>query len=89
MQRERTSNENIIEEYTKMLEIRVSAGAIEKLPGWENPYGKKSLGLTTWKAMRKSEWKDIELVSKKTDSTHTCLDDHNFKKKETCAHKMS
>ena len=35
-QRECKPNEIIIEEYTKMFESRISAGATEKLPGWEN-----------------------------------------------------
>ena len=36
-QRESTSNENIIEEYKKMFESRIAAGATEKIPGWEKP----------------------------------------------------
>ena len=35
-------NEIIVEEYTKMYESRVSAGATEKLPGWEKPSRKNS-----------------------------------------------
>ena len=35
-QRECKPNEIIIEEYTKMFESPISAGATEKLPGWEN-----------------------------------------------------
>ena len=30
----------MIEENTKMFESRISAGATEKLPGWEKPYAK-------------------------------------------------
>ena len=36
-QRECKPNETIIEQYTKMFESRISAGATEKLPGWEKP----------------------------------------------------
>ena len=39
-QRECKPNEVIIEEYTKVLESRISAGATEKLPGWEKPHAK-------------------------------------------------
>ena len=35
-QRECKPNEIIIDEYRKMFESRISAGATEKLPGWEN-----------------------------------------------------
>ena len=35
-QRECKPNEIIIEECTKMFESPISAGATEKLPGWEN-----------------------------------------------------
>ena len=31
-------NETIIEQYTKMFESRISAGATEKMPGWEKPH---------------------------------------------------
>ena len=30
-------NETLLERYTKMFESRISAGATEKLPGWEKP----------------------------------------------------
>ena len=33
-------NEHVFEEYTKMFESRISAGATEKLPGWKNPHAK-------------------------------------------------
>ena len=35
-QRECKPNETIIEQYKKMFESRISAGATEKLLGWEN-----------------------------------------------------
>ena len=37
VQRECKPNETMIEEYTKMFESRISAGATEKLLGWEKP----------------------------------------------------
>ena len=39
-QRECKPNEIIIEEYRKMLESRISAGATENLPGWVKPHAK-------------------------------------------------
>ena len=39
-QRECEPNEIIIEQYTEMFESRTSAGATEKLPGWEKPHTK-------------------------------------------------
>ena len=39
-QHECKPNEIMIEEYTKMFESRVPAGATEKLPGWEKPHAK-------------------------------------------------
>ena len=38
VQRECKPNETMIEEYTKMFESRISAGATEKLLGWEKPH---------------------------------------------------
>ena len=39
-QREYKPKEIIIEDYTRMFESRISAGATEKLPGWEKPHAK-------------------------------------------------
>ena len=39
-QRECEPNESIIEQYKKMFESRISAGATEKLPGWEKLHAK-------------------------------------------------
>ena len=39
-QRECKPNEIIIEEYTKICESRISAGATENIPGWEKPHAK-------------------------------------------------
>ena len=38
-QRECKPIETIIEQYKKMFVSRISAGATEKLPGWEKPQG--------------------------------------------------
>ena len=40
IQRECKPNESIIEEYTKMFESRISAGATEKLTRWETSHAK-------------------------------------------------
>ena len=50
-QRERKPNEVIIKQCTQMLESRVSAGATEMLPGWENFTQKPRRGPTTLKDM--------------------------------------
>ena len=39
-QRECKSNENVIEEYKKMFESRISAGATQKIPWWEKSHAK-------------------------------------------------
>ena len=39
-QRECKPNDNIIEQYTKVFESRISAGATEKLLGWVKPQKK-------------------------------------------------
>ena len=41
-QRECKSNESIIEEYRKMFESRISAGATEQMLGWEKSLAKNS-----------------------------------------------
>ena len=43
----------------KMFESRISAGAAEKLLGWEKPHAKTVSGPVTWKVMLKSALKDI------------------------------
>ena len=37
-QRECKPSETVIEQYTKMFGSRISAGATEKLPGWQRPH---------------------------------------------------
>ena len=52
-QRECKPNEIIVDEYRKMFESRIAAGATEKLPGWQKPH-KQTRGPTTWKDMLKN-----------------------------------
>ena len=39
-QRECKANESIIDQHREMFELRISATATEKLPGWEKPHVK-------------------------------------------------
>ena len=39
-QRECESSENFLEEFTKMFQSRISAGAPQKIPGWEKSHAK-------------------------------------------------
>ena len=39
-QRECRPNEIVIEKHKEMFESSISTGAIEKLPGWEEPHAK-------------------------------------------------
>ena len=39
-QRECKPNEKTIEQYTKIFESRISAGATEKLPGWQKHHAR-------------------------------------------------
>ena len=59
-QRECTPNESIIDEYREMFESQNSAGATEKLPGWEKPFTQRRWhGPTTWKDMLENALSDI------------------------------
>ena len=57
-QRECKPNEIIIEEHTKKIESRISAGAMKNCLGGRNLTQKLSRGHTTWKVTRKSALKD-------------------------------
>ena len=66
---------------------RVSAGATEKLPGWERPHGKT----VAWSCDMEGHAKTCmerycELANKKIEQLYNvstpCLDDHNFVKEE-------
>ena len=56
-QRECKPNETIIDEYRKMFEPRISAGASENCQGVRNLTQKLSRGHTIWKVMRKMRGK--------------------------------
>ena len=82
-QRECKPNE-IIEQYREMFESRISAGATEKLPGWEKPNAKT----VPWSHVmeghaQKYVERYCELANKKTEQLYKvsspCLDDHQFK----------
>ena len=59
---------------------------LKNCQGERNLTQKLSLGLTTWKVMRKNVLKDIVNWPKKAEELHKvsspCLDDHHFKKEE-------
>ena len=87
IERECKPSKNIVEEYRTMFESRISAGATEKLPGWEKLHAKTvSCFFLTWKVMRKSAWKDLTNWQKKEEQLYKvstpCLEDHNFQKEE-------
>ena len=86
-QRECKPTETIIERYTKMFESLISAGATEKLSGWEKPHAKT----VTWSydiegPAKKFVERLCELANKKTEQQYKVstpyLDDHHFKKGE-------
>ena len=85
--RECKPNEKIIEQYNKMFESRISAGATEKLPGWDKPRAKTSAWSYDMEGhARKCVERYFELANKKTEQlykdSHPCLDDHQIKKGE-------
>ena len=86
-QRECNTNEKIIGQYNKMFESRISAGATEKLPGWDKPRAKTSAWSYDMEGhARKCVERKCELANKKTEQLykvfHPCLDDHQIKKEE-------
>ena len=62
-QRECQISKDMVDNYRSMFESRISAGAMEKLPGTrvsQNLMRTLFLyGLMTWKVMQRSAWKDI------------------------------
>ena len=67
-QRECKPNETCVEQYTKMFESRISAGATEKLPGRKKLTRKQKRGPTTWKDMiKKCVERYCELANKKVE----------------------
>ena len=99
-QRECKPNEKIIGQYNKMLQSRISAGATDKLPGWDKPRAKTSAWSHDMEGhARKCVERYCELANKKTEQpdkvSHPCLDDHQIKKRhlekkgelsEVCSH---
>ena len=84
IQRECKPNETIIEQFTKIYESCISAGATEKLPGLDKPRAKTtSCSHDMERHARKSVDRYCELANKKTQQlykvSHLCLDDHQFK----------
>ena len=66
-QRECKPNEKIIGQYNKMFESRISAGATEKLPGWDKPRAKTSAWSYDMEGhARKCMERDCQLANKKT-----------------------
>ena len=57
-QRECKPNEITIEQYTKMFESRISAGANENYPGGKKPTQRRWRGPTTWKVMLQNALSD-------------------------------
>ena len=86
-QRECKPNEKIIGQHNKMFESRISAGATEKIPGWDKPRAKTPAwsydmeGHAQTCVDRYCEWanKKVEQLYKVSD---LCLDDHQIKKEE-------
>ena len=79
-QRECNPNDTISEQYTKMFQSRISAGATEKLPGWRGPtYDMEDMlknALSDTANWQKRRWSNCKKVSS------PCLDDHQFKQEE-------
>ena len=61
-------NKIITDEYRKMFESRISAGATENLPGWEKPHAKTA---ATWKDMLKSALIRVAIWQTKRQSSCT------------------
>ena len=79
--------ETIIEQHTKMFESRISAGATEKLPGWQKPHAHT----VPWSYdveghAQKCFERYCEFASETVEQlykvSHPCLDDHQFKEEE-------
>ena len=86
-QRESKPNVKNFGQHNKMFESRISAGATEKLPGWDKPRAKTSAWSYDMEGhARKCVERYCELANKKTEQlykvSHPCLDDHQIKKEE-------
>ena len=84
-QRECKPNGAIIEQYTKNFESRISAGATEKLPGWQSPHAHTVAWSYDMEGhVQKCVERYCELANKKVEQlykvSHPCLGNHQFKK---------
>ena len=75
----------IIEQYVTMLQSRISAGATDKLSGWQKPHAKTVASSYDVEGhAQKCVERYCELANKKVEQfykvSHPCLDDHQFKK---------
>ena len=85
--RECKPNGTIIEQYKKMFESRISAGATEKLEGWEKPDSQTVAWSYDMEGhTQKCVERYCELANKKVEQLHKvsnpCTDDHQFKQEE-------
>ena len=86
-QRECKPKEAIIEQHTKMCESRISAGATEKLTGWQKPHAQTSAWSYDMAGhAQKCVERYCELAHKKVEQrykvSHPCLDDQHSKQEE-------
>ena len=86
-QRECKPNETLVEQYKKMFESRTSAGATEKLPGWEKPHAQTVAWSYDMEGhAQKCVERYCELSNKKVEQlfldSNPCLDDNQFKQEE-------
>ena len=66
-QRECKTNETIVEQYTKMFESRISAGATEKLPGLQKPHAETAWSYDMEGHAQKCVERYCELPNKKVE----------------------
>ena len=88
-QRECKLNETRIEQYKRMFESPISAGATEKIPGWEKPHARTvACSCHTQGHAQKCVERHCGLANKKVEQLYEvpspCLDDHQFKQEESC-----
>ena len=73
IQRECKPNETLIAQFTKIFESSISAGATEKLPGWDKPPAKTSawsqdmlenvlIGTANWQTKRRSNFSKFRIL---------------------------
>ena len=83
---ERKPNGIIIDQHRKVFESCISAGATEKLPGWEKPHAQTvAPSYDVEGQARKCVERNCEANTKVEQLytvSHPCLDDHQFKQEE-------